>query len=82
MGSSKPSFGSGELDTLARAFQRAIDALPPSGVDLETARKLMIGSLLEAADRGVTDEDILTDTAIAVIAMYRQTRREVQKRPF
>jgi hypothetical protein len=76
------SFAPGEIDTLAKAFQRAMEVPPPAGVDAATARKLVIGSLLEASDRGVKDETILTDTAILAVAMYRETEKAVRKNPF
>jgi hypothetical protein len=63
---------SANLETLANAYQRVMKVAPDS-IDTKTKRKLVIGSLVEASARGVQDEDILTDSAIAAVTRYRQT---------
>jgi hypothetical protein len=63
---------SANLETLANAYQRVMKVAPDS-IDTKTKRKLVIGSLVEASTRGVQDEDILTDIAIAAVTRYRQS---------
>ena len=60
------------LETLANAYQRVMKVLPDS-IDSKTKRELVISSLVEASDRGVKDEDILTDSVITAVARYQQS---------
>ena len=60
------------LETLANAYQRVMKVLPAS-IDTKTKRELVIGSLLEASERGVQDEDILTDNAITAVTRHQQS---------
>jgi hypothetical protein len=60
------------LETLANAYQRAMKALP-DGIDSKTKRELVISSLVDASERGVQDEDILTDSAITAVTRHQQS---------
>src|SRR5689334_21997822 len=60
------------LETLANAYQRAMKALP-DGIDSKTKRQLAISSLVEASERGVRNEDILTESAITAVTRHQQS---------
>jgi hypothetical protein len=60
------------LETLANAYQRVMKVLPDS-IDSKTKRGLVISSLVEASERGVQDEDILTDNAITSVTRHQQS---------
>jgi hypothetical protein len=64
--------GSVNLETLANAYQRVMKILPDS-IDSKTKRELVISSLVEASERGVQDEDILTDSAITAVTRHQQS---------
>jgi len=59
------------LETFSNAYQRVMKVSPDS-IDTMTKRELVIGSLAEASARGVQDEDMLTDSAIAAVTRYQQ----------
>jgi hypothetical protein len=61
-----------QYDVVAKVFKRVMDALPSSSRTPDVRVKIIISSLLDAADRGVTDEDVLTDTALAAATLYEQ----------
>ena len=60
------------LATLANAYQRVMKVLPDS-IDSKTKRELVISSLVEASERGVRDENILTDSAITAVTRYQHS---------
>jgi hypothetical protein len=55
---------------LARALDRAIKAAPNSGLDTEQLRAILMTGITDAVGRGVHDETILTDSALAALALY------------
>jgi hypothetical protein len=55
---------------MARALDRAVKAAPPSDLDPEEKRAILMTGISDAARRGVRDEDILTDAALAALALY------------
>ncbi len=55
---------------MARALDRAIKAAPPGDLDIEEKRAILMTGISDAARRGVRDEDILTDAALAALALY------------
>jgi len=60
----------GMLDILARAYDRALDALPSDGdLDTQTARAALLRSLLDAARSGERDE-----VALAVAALNKMAQ--------
>jgi len=60
------------LETLANAYQRAMKVLPDS-IDSKTKRELAISGLVEASERGVQDEDVLTESAITAVTRHQQS---------
>ena len=60
------------LETLANVYQRVMKVLPDS-IDSKTKRELVISSLVEASERGVQDENILTDSAITAVTRYQHS---------
>jgi hypothetical protein len=59
-----------ELDIFARAFDRALHAASPPPSQHEEAKAILMTGILDAAERGVRDEIILTDAALAALALY------------
>ena len=55
---------------MARALDRAIKAAPPNDLDVEEIKAILMTGISDAARRGVHDEDILTDAALAALALY------------
>jgi hypothetical protein len=55
---------------MARALDRAIKAAPPNNLDAEEIKAVLMTGISDAARRGVRDEDILTDAALAALALY------------
>jgi hypothetical protein len=55
---------------MARALDRAMKAAPASDLDPEEKRAILMTGISDAARRGVRDEDILTDAALAALALY------------
>jgi hypothetical protein len=60
----------GEIPVFARALDRAIKAAPASDHDPEETRAILITGIEDAIRRGVRDEDMLTDAALAALALY------------
>jgi hypothetical protein len=69
-------YASAELDMFARAFERAL-AAAPDDFDAETKKALLVSGIMGAAGRGVRDENILTDAALAALALYDAGRIQV-----
>lgn len=65
-----PAFPSEDLDIFARAFERALSAAPKIGYDTEETKAILMTGIMDAARRGVRDEDILTDSALSALALY------------
>jgi hypothetical protein len=61
---------------MARALDRAIKAAPPGDLDIEEKRAILMTGISDAARRGVRDEDILTDAALAALALYDDSDME------
>jgi hypothetical protein len=61
---------------MARALDRAIKAAPPNDYDAEEVKAILMTSISDAARRGVRDEDILTDAALAALALYDDSGME------
>jgi hypothetical protein len=59
-----------EIVVFARALDRAMKAAPPSDHDPEEIRAILSTGIRDAVRRGVRDEDILTDEALAALALY------------
>jgi hypothetical protein len=59
-----------EVLVFARALDRAMKAVSPSDHDPEETRAILITGIRDAICRGVRDEDILTDQALAALALY------------
>jgi hypothetical protein len=60
-----PGYGPGVLDVLARAYDRALDALPLDITrDSETARAVLLQGILDAARAGERDERALATAAL------------------
>ena len=60
----------GEILGFARALDRAMKAAPASDHDPEETRAILITGIDDAIRRGVRDEDMLTDAALAALALY------------
>lgn len=65
-----PEYQSKELDVFARAFERAQQAAPADGYDAEEKKAILMTGIMDAARRGVRDETILADAALAALALY------------
>jgi hypothetical protein len=61
---------------MARALDRAIKAAPASDLDNEEKRAILMTGISDAARRGVRDEDILTDAALAALALYEDSEMD------
>jgi hypothetical protein len=61
---------------LARALDRAMKAVPPNDLDAEEVRAILMTGISDAARRGVRDDDILTDAALAALALYDDSEME------
>jgi hypothetical protein len=61
---------------LARALDRAMKAAPPNDLDAEEVKAILMTGISDAARRGVRDEDILTDAALAALALYDDSEME------
>jgi hypothetical protein len=59
-----------ELDVVARAFERALQAAPSDGYDPEEKKAILMTGIMDAARNGVRDETILADSALAALALY------------
>ena len=59
-----------EVLVFARALDRAMKAVSVSDHDPEETRAILITGISDAIGRGVRDEDILTDQALAALALY------------
>jgi len=55
---------------MARALDRAVKAAPANDLDAEEVKAILMTGISDAARRGVRDEDILTDAALAALALY------------
>ena len=55
---------------MARALDRAVKAAPANDLDTEEVKAILMTGISDAARRGVRDEDILTDAALAALALY------------
>jgi hypothetical protein len=64
-----------ELDLFARALERALRAAP-DGYDEEEKRTILMTGIEDAARRGVLDEDVLTDAALAALRLYDPDRMD------
>ena len=62
-------FDNSQLDVLSRAFERALEALPHCSGD-DSVRRAILRGLVEAAGKGIRDEDLLTDCALAKVMLY------------
>jgi len=60
----------GEILVFARALDRAMKAAPASDHDPDETRAILITGIDDAIRRGVRDEDMLTDAALAALALY------------
>jgi hypothetical protein len=59
------------LDILARAYDRALDALPSHiALNSETARAVLLQGILDAARAGERDEAALTSAALDKMALF------------
>jgi hypothetical protein len=78
-----PAYEPEELDVLSRAFYRAVEALPKDGRDAEEAKAILMTGILDAASRGVRDENRLCHSALAAVADYEGKELEavVQETP-
>jgi hypothetical protein len=65
-----PEFEPEELDVFARAFERALAAAPADGYDPEEKKAILTTGIMDAARRGVRDETMLADAALAALALY------------
>jgi hypothetical protein len=65
-----PVFEAAELDLFARAFDRAIQAAPPADRDPEQTKAILMTGIMDAARRGVRNEDVLTDAALSALVLY------------
>jgi hypothetical protein len=65
-----PEFEAQELDVFARAFDRALQAAPVNGYDPEEKKAILMTGIMDAARRGVRDETILAEAALAALALY------------
>lgn len=65
-----PSFESSDLDIFARAFDRAVRAASKNDRDHEETKAILLTGIMDAARRGVRDEDILTDSALSALVFY------------
>jgi hypothetical protein len=55
-----------QLDILARAYERALEKLPPSdGRDSGAVRAALLAGILDAARRGIWDVEALKASALA-----------------
>jgi hypothetical protein len=74
MSSYEPAvYESDVLDILARAYDRALDALPRvDTLDRETARAVLLTGILDAAERGVRSEEELANSALEEVALFEQ----------
>ena len=60
----------GKIPVFARALDRAMKAAPTSEHDPEEIRAILTTGIDDAIRRGVRDEDMLTDAALAALALY------------
>jgi len=68
-------FDSAEHKTFAKALARAVSAAPPTDRDYEEVKTVLMTGILDAARRGVRDEDILTDSALSALILYDNDER-------
>jgi hypothetical protein len=67
-----PGYGPGVLDILARAYDRAVDALPLGvTLDSEAARAILLQGILAAARAGERDERALATAALSTAALNK-----------
>jgi hypothetical protein len=64
---------------MARALDRAMKAAPPNDLDPEENRAILMTGISDAARRGVRDEDILTEAALAALALYDDEMTDVMR---
>lgn len=60
----------GEVLLFARALDRAMQAVSDTDHDPEETRAILRTGIDDAVRRGVRDEDLLTDAALAAFALY------------
>jgi hypothetical protein len=65
-----------EVLVLARALDRALKAAPAGDLDPEEKRAILMTGINDAVRRGVRDEDILTDSALAALALYEEDQMD------
>ena len=65
-----------EVLVLARALDRALKAAPAGSLDPEEKRAILMTGINDAVRRGVRDEDILTDSALAALALYEEDQMD------
>ena len=76
-----PDHRSDQRDVVvARALERAVSAVKTSPQEAEETRAILLTGILDAADRGVRDEDMLTDAALAALALYDDSEMDAVMR--
>jgi hypothetical protein len=66
--------------SIARAFDRASKAAPPADRDPEETRAILMTGIIDAARRGVSDETVLTDAALAALLLYDNDKMDAVMR--
>jgi hypothetical protein len=73
-------FKIGDLSTFSRALDRALKAAPPTNRDPEEVKAILMTGILDAAHRGVCDEDALADSALSALYLYDDDRMDAVMR--
>jgi hypothetical protein len=76
-----PDHRSDQRDVVvARALERAVSAVKTGPHEAEETRAILLTGILDAAERGVRDEDVLTDAALTALALYDDSEMDAVMR--
>lgn len=73
-------FTIGDLSTFSRAFDRALKSAPPTDHDPEEIKAIPMTGIMDAARRGVCDEDALADSALSALVLYKDDQMDAVMR--
>jgi len=63
-----PAYGPGELDILARAWDKALDNIPADREhDRELIKAIVLTGILDAARSGIRNEEALTESGLSAL---------------
>ena len=64
-----PAYGPGDLDILARAWDRALEAIPRNEHDTEEIKAIVLTGILDAAKTGLRNEGELAESGLNALGV-------------